>query len=48
MKFMPKRIQKDYKVYKDTVERVKAFEKEHPDVRVIYSHEEFPEGVYEQ
>jgi len=48
MRFMPKRIQKDYKVYKDTVERVKAFEKEHPDVRVIYSHEEFPEGVYEQ
>ena len=48
MRFMPKRIQKDYKEYKDTVERVMAFEKAHPDIRVIYSHEEFPEGVYEQ
>lgn len=48
MKFMPKKIQKDYAAYKNTVERVKAFEKDNPDIRVIYSHEEFPEGVYEQ
>ena len=48
MKFMPKKIQKDYAAYKDTVERIKAFEKDNPDIRVIYSHEEFPEGVYEQ
>ncbi len=48
MKAIPRKIQDDYGQYKDSISRIKAFESEHPDIKVIYSHEEFREGVYEQ
>lgn len=48
MKAITRKLQNDYSAYKDTIARIKEFETEHPDIRVIYSHEEFPEGIYEQ
>lgn len=48
MKPIPRKIQGDYQQYKDSIARIMAFEKEHPEVKVIYSHEEFREGIYEQ
>ena len=48
MKPIPRKIQGDYAMYKDSIRRIMAFEQEHPEVKVIYSHEEFKEGIYEQ
>lgn len=48
MRFIPRRIQNNFKEYKDTILRIKHFEKLNPDIKVIYSHEEFPEGIYGQ
>lgn len=48
MKLIPRHIQNNFKEYKDTIARIRDFEQKNPDIRVIYSHEEFPEGIYEQ
>ena len=48
MKPIPRKIQGDYQQYKDSIARIMSFENEHPEVKVIYSHEEFKEGIYEQ
>ena len=48
MKLIPRHIQNNYKEYKDTISRIMRFENDNPDIRVIYSHEEFTEGIYEQ
>ena len=48
MKLIPRHIQNDYASYKDSISRIKAFESAHPEIKVIYTHEEFPEGIYEQ
>lgn len=48
MRFLPRKLQNDFDSYRDSITRIRAFEKEHPDIKVIYSHEEFAEGPYEQ
>lgn len=47
MRLIPRLIQNRFGDYRDSISRVKAFEAAHPEVEVIYSHETFPEGIYE-
>lgn len=46
MKFIPRKLQDNYKKYVDTIERIKRFKEDYPEVKVIFSHGDFEEGLY--
>ena len=47
MKLIPKLIQNDYNKYKDNIKKLNKLQKEHKEIRIIYSHEEIEEKKYE-
>lgn len=46
MKKIPQFIQNNFCEYKDTIERIKKLKKEYPEIKIIFSHEQFEEREY--
>lgn len=47
MRAIPRRIQNDFTAYMDTLKRIRRLRQEHPEIRILFSHEFFKEGAYE-
>lgn len=47
MRAIPRKIQNDFSVYQETIERIQNLRQEHPEIRILFSHESFEEGRYE-
>lgn len=47
MKFIPKKIQNNFKKYKKTIEKINKFKNENNDIKIIYTHEKIGEKIYE-
>lgn len=48
MRLVAKLIQNDYKSYLQTANKLEQLQKDHPDIKIIYSHDGFEETTYEQ
>lgn len=47
MKLIPQLIQNNFKEYKNTIENIKKFKEDYPEIKVIFSHEQFEEIEYD-
>ena len=47
MRFVAKRIQNQYREYVNTAMKMERFVKDHPDIKIIYSHDNMEEAAYE-
>ena len=47
MRFIPRRIQNNYKEYVETAKKIERFMTDHPDIDIIYSHDKMEEIRYE-
>ncbi len=46
MKFIPRKIQNDFKAYIENIENIKELKRDFPEINVIFSHGNFEEGIY--
>ena len=47
MKKIPQFIQNNFDEYKDTIKRIKKLKKDYPEIKIVFSHEQFEEIEYD-